>query len=183
MLNHAVSLTLADLTPMLHDAEPTGVLVFDNIWADQLIAILASNMWTREPPTCSREQRKHLMSPPRNKFENPHHAREKRDSGYDARTHEKRQDFQAGTGGTTFPPCAICLGRHKQRVVACETKHIWDHAHHAVSWRENKLLFLLDGRPLCHDWQMQRGCTSNRHDERHLCSGCTQPSHEAINCS
>ena len=91
--------------------------------------------------------------------------------------------FQSGAGGNALPACAICLGRFSHRVIECDSSTTWDGLHQTIAKRvRGELLLRQDNQPLCADWQHKRGCTSKRHDKRHICSGCGQTSHGAQTC-
>ena len=98
------------------------------------------------------------------------------------RSANKNPDFPTGTSGRVFSACAVCLGRHPHKIIDCSATTIWDKSVPTLALRSNKILSLRDGRPICADWQRSAGCSSSRHDNRHLCSGCCSPSHGAQDC-
>ncbi|KAH7926111.1 hypothetical protein BV22DRAFT_1009859, partial [Leucogyrophana mollusca] len=77
--------------------------------------------------------------------------------------------------------CAVCLGRHRHRVISCDAPRTWDNKHETHSLRKFKALYTKDGRQLCAKWQRTEGCV-DKHDDRHLCSGCGSTSHGAHQC-
>lgn len=94
----------------------------------------------------------------------------------------KKLDFQAGTYGRAYSACAVCLGRHPHKIIDCNSPTLWDKILPTLTHRINKVLSMRDGRAVCADWQRAVGCTSSRHDNRHICSGCASPSHGARDC-
>ena len=93
------------------------------------------------------------------------------------------EGFQQGASGLAFPACAICLGCHKHNVRECCPDTLANGKYLTVSARNEGRLTLKDSdRSLCADWQSADGCSSKRHDERHLCSGCASPNHGAQVC-
>lgn len=81
-----------------------------------------------------------------------------------------------------LPACAVCLGRHRHLVIDCWATRTWDNKYDTFAERVHKALFTRDGRRICARWQREEGC-SNRHDVRHICSGCGQSSHGAQKCN
>ncbi|KAH7919127.1 hypothetical protein BV22DRAFT_1023505, partial [Leucogyrophana mollusca] len=77
--------------------------------------------------------------------------------------------------------CAICLGRNPHRTIECSASRTWDNNHDTFTERVHKAIWTKDGKPLCPRWQREEGCT-DRHDERHLCSGCGATTHGAQRC-
>ncbi|KAF6740965.1 hypothetical protein DFP72DRAFT_1123256 [Ephemerocybe angulata] len=101
-----------------------------------------------------------------------------------SRSRNKR-DFRSGAGSSpVFPPCAVCLGRHRHADIGnCQEKRTWDDKHTTVSQRHSGALTLIAGnKALCGDWNATRGCTSTSHPERHVCSGCSSLKHGAQDC-
>ena len=94
----------------------------------------------------------------------------------------RNPDFQTSTSGRGYSACAVCLGRHPHKIIECNAPSIWDKSLPTLALRSNKILSLRDGRPVCADWQRSAGCSSSRHDNRHICSGCASPSHGAQEC-
>jgi hypothetical protein len=94
----------------------------------------------------------------------------------------KNPDFPASTSGRVLSACAVCLGRHPHKIIECNTATTWDKSLPTIALRSNKVLSLRDGRPICADWQRSAGCSSSRHDNRHICSGCASPTHGAQEC-
>jgi hypothetical protein len=93
------------------------------------------------------------------------------------------QDFSYGTNGRAYPVCAVCLGRHSHNVFSCDALKTWDGAHSTITKRIKGTLYLRsNSAPMCIEWQRSRGCDSAKHDEKHLCSGCSQRSHGAQTC-
>ncbi|KAH7917417.1 hypothetical protein BV22DRAFT_1026357, partial [Leucogyrophana mollusca] len=77
--------------------------------------------------------------------------------------------------------CAVCLGRHQHRTVDCTTARTWDNAHDTFSERIRKALWTKGGKQLCTKWQREEGC-SDKHDSKHICSGCGATTHGAQRC-
>ncbi|KAG2093714.1 uncharacterized protein F5147DRAFT_558869, partial [Suillus discolor] len=78
--------------------------------------------------------------------------------------------------------CAVCLGRNNHNFIDCSTDRLWDGVQPTVATRTNKQLLLrASNKPLCIDWQRSR-CTSQSHDDRHICSGCLATTHGAQSC-
>jgi hypothetical protein len=94
----------------------------------------------------------------------------------------KKPEFPTGTSGRVLSACAVCLGRHPHKIIDCSAPSIWDKSVPTLASRTNKLLSMRDGRPVCADWQRYSGCSSSRHDNRHICSGCAATSHGAQDC-
>ena len=92
-------------------------------------------------------------------------------------------EFSYSTNMRACAVCAICLGTHAHNVYACETSKTWDGQHAMFIKRyKNELCLQESNTPICIDWQRTRGCPSNKHDSRHVCSGCGQASHGACAC-
>ena len=123
----------------------------------------------RKPP--HREPNRRSFSP----------ERRPRPSSSDKPSH-RNPDFQASTSGRVYSACAVCLGRHPHKIVECSAPSLWDKSLPTLAIRTNKILSLRDGKPICADWQRSSGCSSSRHDNRHICSGCASPSHGAQEC-
>jgi hypothetical protein len=76
------------------------------------------------------------------------------------------------------------LGPPQHPIRECNSARTWDNKHSTVSKRvKGDLLLQQDDIRLCVDWQRRKGCESRLHDQKHLCSGCTQRSHGAQTCS
>ena len=106
-------------------------------------------------------------------------------SGHNRRQYNERydRDFSYSTNTRAHAVCAICLGTHVHNVYACETSKTWDGQHATFIKRDkNELRLRESNTPICIDWQRTRGCPSNKHDSRHVCSGCGQASHRACAC-
>ncbi|KAJ6482382.1 hypothetical protein DFH09DRAFT_950140, partial [Mycena vulgaris] len=77
--------------------------------------------------------------------------------------------------------CAVCLGRHRHDVRACNSSTLWNGSTQARAKRnpEGKLT---NGRRelICLAWQ-RSGCELN-HVSLHECSGCGSPNHGAQKC-
>ncbi|KIJ54197.1 hypothetical protein M422DRAFT_153664, partial [Sphaerobolus stellatus SS14] len=97
---------------------------------------------------------------------------------------DTRQDFRssAGQGNSSYPPCAVCLGRHQHEVAKCCALRTWDGKFATIARKQDKKLLLLSGQMLCYRWQGYSGCPSRAHDEQHLCSGCGSASHGVHKC-
>jgi len=93
-----------------------------------------------------------------------------------------RGGFREGSGDA-YPPCAVCLGRHEHKVAECCATRTADGAFPTASRRKDRKLVLHSGQPLCYRWQGPASCTSSRHDDQHICSGCGQSSHGLASCS
>ena len=92
-------------------------------------------------------------------------------------------DFSYGTNMRACTVCAVCLGTHTHNVYVCETSKTWDGQHATLVKRDkNKLHLQESNTPICIDWQRTQGCPSNKHNSRHVCSGCGQASHRACAC-
>ncbi|TEB21079.1 hypothetical protein FA13DRAFT_1595328, partial [Coprinellus micaceus] len=88
-----------------------------------------------------------------------------------------------GASGSVFPACAVCLGRHKHNVRDCRPDTLANGKYPTVSARnEGRLTLKETDRSLCADSQSADGCSSKRHNERHLCSGCASADHGAQAC-
>ena len=95
----------------------------------------------------------------------------------------QEQDFSYGTNPKAHPVCAVCLGTHAHNVYACKAPRTWDGRHATSSRRHRGDLRLRENdAPLCMDWQRLRGCSSTKHDPKHLCSGCSTAAHGAHGC-
>lgn len=125
----------------------------------------------RRPTQATRDSNRRSLSPER--FPKP--------APLDRPPH-RNPDFPASTSGRVYSACAVCLGRHPHKIVECSAPTIWDKSLPTLALRSNKILSLRDGRPICADWQRSSGCSSSRHDNRHICSGCASPSHGAQEC-
>ncbi|KAH9909463.1 uncharacterized protein B0H18DRAFT_1009283 [Fomitopsis serialis] len=95
---------------------------------------------------------------------------------------DRKAGFPDGASGAVLSACAICLGRHRHRVYDCDASQTWNGAFATMARRDKKDFTLNDGRALCYDWQRSKRCTSTLHDSRHLCSGCSLPTHGAQTC-
>ncbi|KDQ62029.1 hypothetical protein JAAARDRAFT_54071 [Jaapia argillacea MUCL 33604] len=154
---------------------------------DQRLASKLSNM-TQEPhrrgghssnPRYSSDKRRRSRSPERSSSIS-RRQRSPADRGYHNQKSDK--DFRSGTGRSGHSACAVCLGRHTHAIVECNAERVWNSAHPTISQHINKDLQLRNGKPICIDWQRMSGCSSSRHDARHICSGCGQATHGAQNC-
>ena len=78
--------------------------------------------------------------------------------------------------------CAVCLSRPHQDMAECRKDKLSD-GDPAYSSR-SKLGHLVDlqGKSLCLDFQLWKGCSSTCHAMRHRCSGCGSEQHGATNC-
>ncbi|KAH7903907.1 hypothetical protein BJ138DRAFT_1019880, partial [Hygrophoropsis aurantiaca] len=77
--------------------------------------------------------------------------------------------------------CAICLGRHPHKVIECCAPRTWDKRFDTFCSRFNKAIITKDKQSICSKWQRDEGCT-DRHDDKHLCSGCGAATHGASRC-
>ncbi|KAG1847685.1 hypothetical protein DFJ58DRAFT_663202 [Suillus subalutaceus] len=48
--------------------------------------------------------------------------------------------------------------------------------------RINKALWTKTGKQICTAWQREEGCSSSKHDNKHICSGCGAVTHGAQRC-
>lgn len=103
--------------------------------------------------------------------------------------HKRQRSFRNSPPRTSppsfngpLPACAVCLGRHRHLVIECRASRTWDNKHETFAERSHKALFAKDGRRICAKWQREEGC-SERHDVRHICSGCGLSSHGAQKCN
>ncbi|KAH7909878.1 hypothetical protein BJ138DRAFT_1009937, partial [Hygrophoropsis aurantiaca] len=78
--------------------------------------------------------------------------------------------------------CAVCLGRHPHPVAECCAPRTWDDRFETFCSRVHKNIVTKDKKILCTRWQREEGC-ADRHDHKHLCSGCGSASHGASKCS
>jgi len=78
-----------------------------------------------------------------------------------------------------LPCCTVCLGRNPHRTIECAAACTWDGQHEVFSEHIHKGLWSKDGKQLCTAWQREEGCTTPKHDSRHLCSGCGATTHGA----
>ena len=93
------------------------------------------------------------------------------------------QDFSHGTNMRAHSVCTICLGTHMHNVYTCEASRTWDGRHATVAKRVRNNVHLQENNTfICMEWQWARGCTSNKHDSKHVCSGCSLASHAAHAC-
>ncbi|KAG1730263.1 uncharacterized protein EDB91DRAFT_1059595 [Suillus paluster] len=81
-----------------------------------------------------------------------------------------------------LPCCAVCLGRNPHHTVECIATQTWDKQFETVSERIHKGLWTKDGKQICTAWQRDEGCTTPKHDARHVCSGCGAATHGAQKC-
>ncbi|KAG1792713.1 hypothetical protein EV424DRAFT_1453706 [Suillus variegatus] len=81
-----------------------------------------------------------------------------------------------------LPCCAVCLGRHPHRTVECAATQTWDKQFETFAERIRKGLWTKDGKQICTGWQRDEGCSTPRHDARHVCSGCGAATHGAQRC-
>ncbi len=94
-----------------------------------------------------------------------------------------REVFPSGAGGRDLSACAVCLGRQSHQVAKCTAAVLWDGRTPAYARRDEQgRLSTSQGKPLCTEWQLRRGCLSASHDERHRCSGCGTATHGAQAC-
>ncbi|KAF8837955.1 hypothetical protein BDN67DRAFT_862173, partial [Paxillus ammoniavirescens] len=77
--------------------------------------------------------------------------------------------------------CSVCLGRFSHNVIYCNATHTWDKAHPMFAERHRTALYAKDGRLLCCKWQKDEGC-NEKHDAKHICSGCGSATHGAQHC-
>lgn len=101
-------------------------------------------------------------------------------SSPDNRLNKKPRTFR--DPNSPLPCCAVCLGRNTHRVIDCSATLTWDGKHDTIAERIHKALWTKTGKQLCTAWQREEGCNSNRHDDRHICSGCAAVTHGAQNC-
>ncbi|KAG2063905.1 hypothetical protein BDR04DRAFT_933578, partial [Suillus decipiens] len=78
--------------------------------------------------------------------------------------------------------CAVCLGRHAHQTVECSATQTWDKQFETFAERIRKGLWTKDGKQICTGWQRDEGCTTPKHDARHICSGCRAATHGAQKC-
>lgn len=134
--------------------------------------------------------RRRSRSPTRRRSRSPAHRRSRsparRRSRSPARrtsTMKTKQDFQPGASGKPHSACAVCLGRHPHPVRDCNASTTWDGTHEVASKRINGDLVLRSNNSrLCLDWQRAQSCPSQKHDNRHRCSGCGDATHGAQHC-
>jgi len=81
-----------------------------------------------------------------------------------------------------LPCCAVCLGRHAHRTVECSAAQTWDKQFETFAERIRKGLWTKDGKQICTGWQRDEGCTTPKHNARHICSGCGAATHGAQKC-
>jgi hypothetical protein len=90
--------------------------------------------------------------------------------------------FRASSADQQNTICAVCLSRPHPEMAECRKDKLSD-GDPAYSTR-SKLGHLVDlqGKSLCLDFQLRKGCSSTRHGTRHRCSGCGSEQHGATNC-
>lgn len=93
----------------------------------------------------------------------------------------QERGFRRGAG-KKLAACAVCLGRHPHNISQCDEARTWDDQFSTLAQRVDKNLVMQDGRSVCMDWQREKGCSSRRHDDRHICSGCGAATHGAQDC-
>jgi hypothetical protein len=81
-----------------------------------------------------------------------------------------------------LPCCAVCLGRNAHCTVDCTAAQTWDKKFETFSERIRKGLWTKDGKQICTAWQRDEGCSTPKHDARHVCSGCGAATHGAQRC-
>jgi hypothetical protein len=124
-----------------------------------------------------RDSRRRSVSPRYRRSPSPNRHSRRHNKNYN-----EPQDFSKGTGRKVHSACAVCLGRNPHDIPRCDLETTWN-GHPTLATRvKGDLILRRDGSLLCVDWQRYAGCTSHRHDNRHLCSGCGQASHGAQNC-
>lgn len=99
-------------------------------------------------------------------------------SGSNKKVRTVRAPFTSGP----LPCCAVCLGRNPHRTIECTASHTWDGQHETFAERIRKGLWTKDGKQLCTAWQRDEGCSTPKHDMRHVCSGCGAATHGAQKC-
>ncbi|KAI6111780.1 hypothetical protein EV401DRAFT_1867882 [Pisolithus croceorrhizus] len=79
--------------------------------------------------------------------------------------------------------CTICLSWecHTILVIECRAPKTWDGKFKTFSECVHRILYSKGGTQLCPRWQHEEGC-SDKHDTKHLCSGCRLTMHGASSC-
>lgn len=90
--------------------------------------------------------------------------------------------FQAGTDASGSV-CAVCLGRHEHEYAKCSATKLWNGKKACIRRNDRGRLVLLDGLPICFNFQTNAGCTDTSHPSRHICSGCGTSGHGAQHCA
>ncbi|KZP21510.1 hypothetical protein FIBSPDRAFT_740310, partial [Athelia psychrophila] len=87
-----------------------------------------------------------------------------------------------GASKKVLAACALCLGRFAHKVNECHSDLLWDQRTPTAARRIGKAIEMRDGKILCIDFQLPRGCPRTDHDIRHFCTGCGQHAHGAQDC-
>ena len=91
--------------------------------------------------------------------------------------------FRSSAATSSPSACAICLGRHRHNIRACNSATTFDGGEAKTRRGENgRLICISSGFFLCSDWQRPARCPVADHPKRHLCSGCEKPDHGAQDC-
>lgn len=90
--------------------------------------------------------------------------------------------FRPNTNDQPQTLCAVCLRKPHQNMAECREETLGD-GQPAFSTR-SKLGHLTDrqGKSLCVDFQLPKGCSSKHHGTRHRCAGCGNDQHGAVEC-
>ncbi|KAG2096075.1 uncharacterized protein F5147DRAFT_716935 [Suillus discolor] len=92
-----------------------------------------------------------------------------------------RQPHPLAAAGT-LPCCAVCLGRNPHHTMECAASRMWDNQYETFAEHIRKGLWTKDGKQICMGWQREEGCTTPKHDARHVCSGCRAATHGTQRC-
>ena len=143
----------------------------------------SSRARSRSPqrPTSSRKRRRSRS--PKHEPVSPSDRLEKRARDGNQGARRDNPGFFRSGAGPRGGACAVCLGRHEHTFSKCDGVKLWDGSAGSARKNEQGRLVAADGRPLCFDWQMPRGCSSTNHPDRHRCSGCGKTGHGAQSCS
>ena len=98
------------------------------------------------------------------------------------RTRREKLEFFCSSAGPRGGVCAVCLGCHEHSFSKCDSDKLWNGTDGSARKNEQGRLVAADGLPICFDWQVQKGCTSTSHLDRHKCSGCGKGDHGAQGC-
>ena len=143
----------------------------------------SSRARSRSPPRPTSSRKRRRSRSPKYEQVSPSDRFEKRSRDGSQRVQRDKLEFFPSGAGPRGGACAVCLGRHEHTFSKCDGAKLWDGSAGSARKNEQGRLVAADGRPLCFDWQMPRGCSSTNHPDRHRCSGCGKAGHGAQTCS
>jgi hypothetical protein len=145
----------------------------------QAIALLAAPTQDATPNSAGRARRQRgrdasLTDRPHSPPSRPH--------PYKRTISAPNHSFRASPPDQPQALCIVCLRKAHPIIGECREETLND-GEPAFSTRA-KLGHLVDrqGKSLCVDFQLYKGCPSQRHIMRHRCSGCGSDQHGAVQC-